>query len=645
MTGLDLSHRDVTVRPQDDFFRYLNGSWLATAEIAPDRSSAGAFVTLTDEAERNVRAIIEEQVPDDPDSESGKIALLYSSFLAEDELEKLGASPLSPLLDRVAEIRDSSSLAAFLGRAARDGYAGAFSLSEDADPGDPKRYVYFLYQGGLGLPDEEYYRLEEHAETLAAYRSHVERVLTLAGVPAAAEQAELVLDLETRIAALHWDKVSCRDFIKMFNPSSLDELAATPGFDWHAFVAAAEIPHEKLSYFVNAQPSFFTGLAELAASMPIEAWRAWARWHTVSALSPYLSSAFVEERFDFYGRTLAGTEEIRPRWKRAISFVESTVGEAVGRLYVERHFLPESKAAMEQLVENLIAAYRDSISQLDWMTDVTRAEALKKLTGFRPKIGYRNNWRDYSALHVGDSLIDNVLARNAFEFDRSLSRVLEPVDVDDWEMLPQTVNAYYHPLRNEIVFPAAMLQPPFFTPGADDAVNYGAIGSVIGHEIGHGFDDKGSTTDAEGRIRNWWTDEDHAAFRARTGRLVDQFDGLSPMGVDGAVNGELTLGENIGDLGGVGIAYRAWLLSGGEPDGEEIDGFTPKQRFFLGYGAIWRSKRRPEMEKLLLSVDQHSPAEFRVNKILSNIDAFHEAFDTQPGDGLWLDPDERISIW
>ncbi|WP_297749209.1 M13 family metallopeptidase [uncultured Tessaracoccus sp.] len=646
MTGLDFSHRDDEVRLVDDLFRHFHGRWLATAQIDPDKSSAGAFVDLRDDAEANVRAIVEGIRNAEPGSEEAKIAQLYASFMNEQKVEKLGAAPLRPLLEAIEGITDGASLASYLGDAARRGLLSLVHFGEETDPGDPSRYVLFIAQSGLGLPDEEYYRLEEHAETRAAYRAHVERMLALGGVSDAADQADAVLALETKIAAQHWDKVRCRDIVAMFNPKSWEELqSVAPGFAWERFREGAGIPVEKLEYVVVEQPSFVEALARLVEEEPADAWRAWARWHVISSVAPYLSSQFVEANFDFYGRTLSGTQELRPRWKRGIAFVEGVIGEAIGKLYVAKHFKPEAKAAMDALVGNLIKAYDQSIRELTWMSETTKEQALEKLRGFTPKIGYPSRWRDYSALEVGDDLLANVLASNEFDFEYSLSRVLGPVQESDWAMLPQTVNAYYHPLRNEIVFPAAILQPPFFNIDADDAVNYGAIGAIIGHEIGHGFDDKGSTTDAEGKIRDWWTADDKAAFEQATARLVSQYNGLSPEGVDGHVNGKLTLGEIIGDLGGVGIAYKAWLIAGGRPDGEPIDGFTPAQRFFLSYAQVWQSKRRPEMAKMLLSVDPHSPAEFRVNQIVKNVDAFHEAFDTAPGDGLWLEPQERVSIW
>ena len=646
MTGLDFSHRDDEVRLVDDLFRHFHGRWLATAQIDPDKSSAGSFIDLRDDAEANVRAIVEGIRNAEPGSEEAKIAQLYASFMDEQKVEALGAAPLRPLLDAIEGITDGASLASYLGDAARRGLLSLVHFGEETDPGDPSRYVLFIAQSGLGLPDEEYYRLDEHAEIRAAYRAHVERMLALGGVSDAAEQAEAVLALETKIAAQHWDKVRCRDIVAMFNPKSWEELQGfAPGFAWERFREAAGIPVEKLEYVVLEQPSFVEALASLVEDEPVDAWRAWARWHVISSVAPYLSSQFVEANFDFYGCTLSGTQELRPRWKRGIEFVEGVIGEAIGKLYVAKHFKPEAKAAMDALVDKLIKAYDQSIRELTWMSETTKEQALEKLRGFTPKIGYPSRWRDYSALEVRDDLLTNVLASNEFDFEYSLSRVLGPVQDSDWAMLPQTVNAYYHPLRNEIVFPAAILQPPFFNVDADDAVNYGAIGAVIGHEIGHGFDDKGSTTDAEGKVRDWWTADDKAAFEEATARLVSQYDGLSPEGVDGHVNGKLTLGENIGDLGGVGIAYKAWLIAGGRPDGEPIDGFTPAQRFFLSYAQVWQSKRRPEMAKMLLSVDPHSPAEFRVNQIVKNVDAFHAAFGTAPGDGLWLDPQERVSIW
>ena len=648
MTAINFDHFDADVRPQDDLFRHVNGTWLKTVKIDPDKSSAGGFMDLRDQAESDVRELIEGQTSTDLGTDEGRIRALYQSFMDVERVEALGVEPVRPILNSIDSIADASGLARHLGWSLRHGVSPLVHLYEEADPGEPSRYGVFASQGGLGLPDEAYYRLDEHAEIRAAYLRHVEQVFTLAGFEDAAQQAQAVLDLETDIAAHHWDRVRCRDLRAMYNPTKLDDVKAmSPGFDWDAFLDGAQIPADKLAELIVTQPSFLEGVAPLLASAPIEAWRSWARWKALSGLSPYLSSDFVDARFDFYEKTLSGNEEQRPRWKRAVGFVEGVVGEAIGRLYVAKHFKPAAKEAMDVLVGNLMAAYRASIEKLEWMTDATREEALHKLAKFSPKVGYPVKWRDYSELALsGDDLVGNVMAANSFELDYSLSKMGGPIDRDEWGMFPQTVNAYYHPLRNEIVFPAAILQPPFFNPEADDAVNYGAIGAVIGHEIGHGFDDKGSTCDGDGRLRDWWQPADREAFEGLANQLVDQYEGLKPEGIDDAgVNGKLTVGENIGDLGGLGIAYKAWLLAGGRPDGDPIDGLTPAQRFFHGWAQAWRGKRRPEAARMLLATDPHSPAEFRCNQIVRNLDAFYTAFDVRPEDQLWLDEQERVTIW
>ncbi|MFD0865516.1 M13 family metallopeptidase [Tessaracoccus lubricantis] len=641
-------HFDTAVRPQDDLFRHVNGTWLRTAPIEPDQSSAGGFMDLRNAAELDVRAIIEEQRSGDTSTDEGRIAALYASFMATDRIQELGIAPVRPILEAIDALDSPSALARHLGWSLRHGLSPLVHLYEESDPGDPSRYAVFASQGGLGLPDEAYYRLDEHAEIREKYLAHVTRVFELAGLDRPAEQAQAVLAVETEIASHHWDRVRCRDLRAMYNPTSLDDvIAATPGFDWDAYLDGAGIPREKVAEVIVSQPSFFEGVAPVMVSAPFGTWQSWARWKAISGLSAYLSDEFVEARFDFYERTLAGNEEQRPRWKRGVALVEGVLGEAVGRLYVERHFQPKKKAAMDALVANLMKAYENSISKLTWMTDETRAEALRKLSLFTPKIGYPVKWRDYSALPLSaDDLVGNVLAANSFELDYTLERIGGPVDRDEWQMFPQTVNAYYHPLRNEIVFPAAILQPPFFNAEADDAVNYAAIGAVIGHEIGHGFDDKGSTCDGDGRLRDWWQPADREAFEALAKRLIDQYEGLVPEGIEGAgVNGELTVGENIGDLGGLGIAYDAWLLAGGDPQGEEVDGLTPAQRFFFGWAQAWRGKRRPEAMKVLLATDPHSPNEFRCNQIVRNLDAFYDAFGVGEGDALWLAREERVTIW
>lgn len=644
---IDFSHVDRSVRPQDDLFRHVNGTWLATTAIDPDKSSAGGFMDLRDQAEADVLALIEGLEPTDNSTDEAKIARLYRSFMADGTVEALGATPLAPLFELVDAIDSPSALARHLGWSLRSGLSPLVALYEEADPGNPERYAGFTSQAGLGLPDEAYYRLDEHAAIREEYLKHLARVFTLAGFADAQSQAETVLDLETRIAAHHWDRVRLRDLRAMFNPMSFEDLQKlSVGFDWDAYLEGAGIDAATLSEVIVSQPSFVEGVAALVSGEPVAAWRSWARWKVISGLSAYLSRDFVDARFDFYEKTLSGNEEQRPRWKRGVALVEGVLGEAIGRMYVATHFQPEKKLAMDKLVRNLLDAYRESIRTLGWMTEPTREEALHKLSLFTPKIGYPDQWRDYSSLVVTHDLVANVLAANSFELDWTLSRIGRPVDKGEWQMFPQTVNAYYHPLRNEIVFPAAILQPPFFNADADDAVNYGAIGAVIGHEIGHGFDDKGSTCDGDGRLRDWWQPADREAFEALADRLVAQYDGLVPEGVDeGSVNGRLTVGENIGDLGGLAIAYQAWILAGGDPDAEPIDGLSPAQRFFTGWAAAWRGKRRPEAMKVLLATDPHSPNEFRCNQIVANLDAFHEAFGVAPGDGLWLDQAERVSIW
>jgi len=639
---------DAAVRPQDDLYRHINGGWLATAVIDDDKPNAGSFVELREASEHAVRDIITGLADPEPGSEADKIATLFASFMDVAAVEALGAKPLAPLLARVDQIVSVKDLVRHLGWAFRRGIANLVGMDVDADPGDPTRYLMFVGQSGLGLPDESYYREPQHAELLGQYREHVAGMLLRAGVPNYAAQAQAVVDLETKIAACHWDRVRTRDMVAMYTLQTLDELAeASPNFFWREFLRSAGIPEEAMAELVNAQHTFPVEVSALLTSQPLESWKSWARWKIVTSLAPYLSSELVDEKFRFYGTVLSGTPVLKDRWKRGVDLVEGALGEAVGKLYVERHFSPVAKERMDDLVAHLLEAYRVSITHLAWMTPDTKVEALAKLDKFRPKIGFPAKWRDYSGLSVSKAdLVGNVLAVNSFELDYTLSKLAGPVDPDEWFMTPQTVNAYYHPLRNEIVFPAAILQPPFFDEHADDAVNYGGIGSVIGHEIGHGFDDQGSTCDGDGRLRNWWTEDDQAAFRERTRALIDQYASLSPEGADGQkVNGELTIGENIGDLGGLGIAYQAWQLAGGDPDGEPVDGLTPAQRFFAGYAAIWRYTSRPELVKQRLVVDPHSPAEFRCNQIVRNVDAFFAAFGVTPDDDLWLDEAQRVTIW
>ena len=648
--ALTLEHFDHATRPTDDLFGHVNGGWATTARIPDDRSGWGAFYELRETSERQVREIVERCAVDaaEADPDEARIASLFASFMAADTADKLGAEPLRPLLAKVDEIDSVPALARFWGWSLRHGIGALFDLDNDADPGNPTRYLVFVGQSGIGLPDEEYYRLDQHASIRDAYQAHMVRMLELAGVPEPAQQAARAFELEARIAAAHWDKVRTRDMVQMYYPQTWQDFtAATPALAWDQFLVGAELPESAVAEVINCQRTFLSDVAPLVVTDRLEDWRAWARWQLVDALAPYLSSDIVEQNFDFYGRTLQGIPVLRERWKRGVSLVEGFLGEAVGRLYVAEHFPPQTKAQADELVANLLEAYRRSITDLAWMTDQTRLEALDKLAKFKAKIGYPGKWRDYSALQLqADDLVGNVLRAESFTFDYMIEQLSGPIDPDEWLMHPQTVNAYYHPLRNEIVFPAAILQPPFFSAEADDAVNYGGIGAVIGHEIGHGFDDQGSTCDGDGRIRNWWTDEDRAAFEQRTGSLVEQYSALAPsVTPDVKVNGELTLGENIGDLGGLDIAYDAWRIAIGDTEPPPIDYLPAAQRFFFGWAQCWRAIMRPEAMRERLATDPHSPDEIRCNQTARNIDAFHEAFGTQPGDAMWLAPEQRVRIW
>ncbi|MCR6491426.1 M13 family metallopeptidase [Cellulomonas sp. P24] len=663
-SGIDLTDLDPTVRPQDDLFGHMNGRWVAAHEIPADRAMDGQFRILHDQAERDVRDIILEsaELPTADDaaaSVESKIGALYASFMDTATIAGLGGTPLRTDLALVDDATDRAALTEALGALQRTGAASAVSFWVDNDAKNPDRYVVVLHQSGLGLPDESYYREDRYADIRTAYVAHVERMLGLAGYEDGANEAARVLALETRLAAAHWDVVKDRDADLTYNPTTLSTLAETAvGFDWHAWVRALGAPADALESLVVREPSFAAEFAREWTELALDDWRAWLRFHVVSSRAPYLSDEFVDANFDFYGRTLTGAEELRERWKRGVSVVQSALGEAVGKVYVARHFPPGHKAKMEVLVANLIEAYRESITALDWMGEDTKVRALAKLDAFTPKIGYPARWRDYSTLVVApDDLVGNIRRANVFDQDRELAKIGRPVDRDEWFMTPQTVNAYYNPGLNEIVFPAAILQPPFFDPEADDAVNYGGIGAVIGHEIGHGFDDQGSKYDGTGRLEDWWTADDRAEFETRTRALIAQYDGFRPRQLtDDAtahVNGALTIGENIGDLGGVSIALTAYRISlthaAGHPvelaDAPVVDGLSGLQRVFLGWARTWRSKGRDAEILRRLATDPHSPDEFRCNGVVRNVDAFYDAYDVRPGDALYLAPEDRVRIW
>lgn len=634
---------DHAIRPQDDLFGHVNGTWLATEEIPSDRSSWGPFVTLADQAEEHVRAIIEELAAAAPSAatEPGKIAALYASFMDEETVERRGIEPIRPLLDAVASITSTRDLAALLGELERVGGAGLFGSYIDTDSKNSDRYLFHLTQGGLGLPDESYYRDEKFAEIRTAYVAYLARILALAEVADPEAAADRIMAIDTKLAAGHWERAETRDVQKTYNLTTRDELLAlSPAFDWTAYLTNLGAKPETLDEVVVRQPSYLAHLSTVLEEVPVEQWREWLTSRVLRSTAPYLTSAFVEANFDFYGRTLSGTPELRARWKRGVSLVEGALGEAVGREYVARHFPPVAKQLMDELVANLLAAYRSSIEKLDWMTPETKERAYEKLATFRPKIGYPERFRDYGALVIGDDLVANVQAAAAFESDRQLAKIGSPVDRDEWFMLPQTVNAYYNPGTNEICFPAGILQKPFFSPDADPAENYGGIGAVIGHEIGHGFDDQGAQYDGAGNLNDWWTAADKEAFQVKSKALIEQYDGFEPRNLPGEqVNGSLTVGENIGDLGGLTIGHTAYaIFLGRTPTAEE------SRTLFSNWAYCWRTKRRLEQERQYLTIDPHSPPEFRAN-IVRNLDEFHEAFGTQPGDGLWLDPSERVRIW
>lgn len=638
------------IRPQDDLFGHVNGRWLDEVEIPADRSSWGPFVQLADTAEEQVRQIIQDLADGDPAelSENGvKIAALYASFMDTDEVNRRGLDPVAAAVSAAQQVGGLQDVAAFLGEIERVGASGLFGSYVDTDDRNSDRYILNVTQGGLGLPDESYYREDKFVEVREKYLAYLEKLFTLGRIADPAGSATAVLELETRLAAGHWERAETRDVQKTYNLTTLEELLElAPSFQWRTFVAALGGDEQMLAETCVRQPSYLAHLSQVLEAAPLEQLRAFLVSRVLRSAAPYLTDDFVETNFDFYGRTLNGTPELRARWKRAVAFVEGAIGEAVGEQYVARHFPPRSKELMDDLVANLLKAYRVSIASLDWMTEETKQRAFQKLDTFRPKIGYPEKFRDYSALRVSaDDLMGNVAAAAAFETDRQLAKIGSEVDRDEWFMLPQTVNAYYNPGTNEICFPAGILQKPFFDPDADPAENYGGIGSVIGHEIGHGFDDQGAQYDGAGNLNDWWTPEDKAAFEVKSKALVAQYDGFSPRNLPGEkVNGSLTVGENIGDLGGLTIGHKAYQISLGDSDGAGVADPDGSRRLFMNWAYCWRTKRRTEQELQYLTIDPHSPPEFRAN-IVRNLDEFHVAFGTAPDDGLWLDPAERVRIW
>jgi putative endopeptidase len=645
--GIELSAQDKSVKPGDDFFRYANGHWLSTEKIPPDRTRWGAFEQLREKSEADVKAVIDAAVAaqNPPGSNEQKIADYYKSFLDTDAIEKRGTAPAKHGLDAIAALKTHEQVAALIATPGMplDGPIGyAITLDEK----DPDRYIVGVGQSGLSLPDREYYLKSEpqFVEIRAQFQTHIEKMLTLAAHPNAKSEAAQILALETEIAKLHWERAKRRERDLTYNLMSVGDLEKeAPAYPWAAALKASGLAG--IQQVVVAEKSAVAPLAKLFKETPLATLKSYLTYQYLTAGASVLPQAFDSENFDFYGRILNGQPQQRERWKRAVQATNMALGEAVGQLYVAKEFPPESKAAMEALVENLRKSFAQHIQQVSWMTPETKQVALEKLAAFHPKIGYPNKWRDYSALKIepGDAF-GNMTRAEIFEWNRQLHRLNKPTDREEWGMTPQTVNAYYNSVFNEVVFPAAILQPPFFNPKADPAVNYGAIGAVIGHEMSHGFDDQGAKSDAKGVLRTWWKPEDVSSFKVLTGKLADQYDHFEPLpGLH--INGRLTLGENIADLGGLTIAHNAYLLSLNGAAPEVVDGLTADQRFFLGWAQIYRALQREQALRNRILTDPHSPEEYRVNGVVHNIDAWYSAFDVKPGDKLYLKPEDRVKIW
>lgn len=644
-SGIDRVGMNLQVKPGDDFFEYANGNWLQSTEIPADQTAWGSFSILQEQNLERLHAIAQDAVGA-RDADRARVGALYAAFMDEQGIAAHGLQPLARELAAIAALDDHAAIAAYFGHASMIGVASPLGLWVDQDERDASHYILHLEQGGLGLPDRDYYfdTSERGQAVLAKYREFIARLLTLADHPEPTAAAARIIGLETRLAGHQWSRLDNRDAEKTYNRYDAGQLRTLlRSYELEDFLQAQHLALPEA--VIVRQPSYAQAVDQLFREVPPELWRDYLQVRLLSAYAPYLPTAFEELHFDFYQRTLNGQAEPRARWKRAIEVLNGQIGELLGKLYVEKHFPPAAKARMEALVGNLLEAYRISISQLDWMGPKTRARALEKLDRFTAKIGYPKRWRDYGDLQLtSDDLVGNVLAIQAFNHDYEVGKLGRSVDRDEWFMPPQQINAYYNPGMNEIVFPAGILQPPFFNLEADDAVNYGAIGAVIGHEIGHGFDDQGSKYDGGGNLNNWWTARDRERFEQRTRALIAQYDQYEVL-PGRKVNGALSLGENIGDLGGLGIAFNAYRMSLAGSADPVIDGFSGEQRVFLGWAQAWRMKRRDELTERLLRVAPHAPPKFRVNGVVRNIDAFYRAFDVQPGERLYLPPDQRVKIW
>lgn len=647
-SGIFLENMDLSVSPGDDFFHYVNGEFLKNNEIPADRASYGSFARLADEAQEDVIAIIRESAEGNfaQGTDEQKVGDMYTSFMDVETRNALGMTPIKDDLAKVAAISSHDELASYFGYANRYGVSTPISFFQYADFKSPEEYGLYLWQSGIGLPDREYYFKEgEASESIrTAYKAHLEKMFTLAGYDQAAKKAATVYAIEERIAGLHMKKEDTRNWAANYQAVSIDELKAMmPSFNWDNYLTATEFKTPEA--LIIMQKDFLSGVDAVIAETSVDDWKTFLTWSVINTTASQLTETFDQANFEFYSQVLYGVEEQRPMWRRATGVLNTTLGEVIGKVYVKRHFPPEAKERMVELVDNLLKAYESSIQELDWMTDETRVQALDKLSKFTVKIGYPDVWKDYSSLNIDPKdYVGNRRAAADWSYQQELNKQGKPVDKTEWGMTPQTVNAYYNPPANEIVFPAAILQPPFFDLNADDAVNYGGIGAVIGHEIGHGFDDSGSTFDGDGVLRNWWTEEDLAEFKVRTGALVEQYNQFEALpGV--FVNGEFTLGENIGDLGGISIGLKAYQMSLNGEEAPEIDGFTGVQRVFLGYGQVWANQYRDEALRSRIETDPHSPSQFRANGAVRNVPEWYEAFNVTPESALYLPAEERVKIW
>lgn len=649
LSGIDQELISEKVRPGDDFYRYSNEKWLESTKIPADKSDYGIFTMLDDQTQQQVRELI-EAVAADTDAAKGTAAQqvgdLYRSYTNLKRRNQLGIKPIESLINDVKEVDSMDAMGRVMGKLHRFGIATPIGLYVSVDARNSDRYITYIDQSGITLPDRDYYLQDEPQyvklrKELAVYATDL---LNAVGFEDAEAMGKAIVDIETAIAKQQWTKTENRDPVKTYNLRSADEVQSMVApFSWTAFGNAYQLAADEP--IVVGQPSYFESLGDLAEGFTLEQWKAYQAFQVVDAYANHLSESLEKRHFDFHGTAMSGIDEQRPLWKRAVSTTGSVLGELVGQLYVEKHFTPQAKERMNELVDNLKRAFAGRIDSLEWMGEGTQKQALEKLTQFNTKIGYPDVWKSYEVLKIGkQSLAANTLAAAEFESDRNLSKLGEPIDRNEWHMTPQTINAYYNPTMNEIVFPAAILQPPFFNLKADDAVNYGGIGAVIGHELSHGFDDKGSKFDGKGNLRNWWTEEDRTEFDRRAAGLVKQYNEYRPV-EDMAINGELTLGENIGDLGGLSVAYAAYRLSLDGKEAPVIDGLTGDQRFFLGWGQVWRRLYRDAELRKRLIVDPHSPSQYRVNGIVRNMDAFYEAFDIKPGDAMYIAPEDRVRIW